>query len=135
MVKGEYSGDDTIISKPRQSKVNISNILFGLLFLTSPNLGKEIFFNKKEVIIGRDEKSDVWLDDLEVSRKHAAVVLEGKQYILRDLNSTNGTFHNGKKIREVALKYGDRIGIGKVSMKVVFKDKLIEDPVKTYEIE
>ena len=136
MVEEDYNNnnDETIISRPRESKVNISNILFGFLFLTSPNLGKEVFFSKKKVVIGRDEKSDIWLDDLEVSRRHAVIVLERKQYILRDLDSTNGTFHNGKKIREIVLKYGDRVKIGSTSMKVLLKDKLTEKPIKTYEI-
>lgn len=133
MVEDNYN-DETIISKPRNSKKNISNIVFGVLFMTAPKLGEEGFFDKKEITIGRDKKSDIWLDDLQVSRKHAVVVLDGKQYILRDLNSTNGTFHNGKKINETVLKYGDRIMIGSASMKVIFKDKLTEEPVKTYEI-
>ncbi|MCK5534907.1 FHA domain-containing protein, partial [bacterium] len=128
MIEEDYNNnnDETIISRPRESKVNISNILFGFLFLTPPNMGKEVFFNKKKITIGRDEKSDIWLDDLEVSRKHAAIVVEKKHYILRDLDSTNGTFHNGKKIREIILKYGDRVKIGSVSMKVVLKNRLTE---------
>ncbi|HET8567757.1 MAG TPA: DUF3662 and FHA domain-containing protein [Candidatus Limnocylindria bacterium] len=62
--------------------------------------------------IGRDPENDVVLDDRRVSRKHAEVRLRLGRYTLYDLQSTNGTYVNGRRIAEVVLSDGDRIAVG-----------------------
>lgn len=61
--------------------------------------------------IGRDPQNDIVLDDRPVSRKHAEIRLRLGRYTLYDLQSTNGTFVNGRRIAEVVLSDGDRITI------------------------
>ena len=61
--------------------------------------------------IGRDPQNDVVLDDRPISRKHAEIRLRLGRYTLYDLQSTNGTFVNGRRIAEVVLSDGDRITI------------------------
>ena len=60
---------------------------------------------------GRDPQNDIVIDDRPVSRKHAEIRLRLGRYTLYDLQSTNGTFVNGRRIAEVVLSDGDRITI------------------------
>lgn len=62
--------------------------------------------------IGRDPQSDLVLDDRRVSRRHAEIRLRLGRYTLYDLQSTNGTFVNGRRVAEIVLSDGDRIAIG-----------------------
>ena len=62
--------------------------------------------------VGRDPKNDIVLDDRRVSRRHAEVRLRLGRYTLYDLQSTNGTFVNGRRIAEMVLSDDDRITIG-----------------------
>jgi hypothetical protein len=64
--------------------------------------------------IGRHPESDVFLDDVTVSRRHAEVARtpEGL-YLLRDVGSLNGTYLDGERVDEVALREGAQIQVGK----------------------
>ena len=63
--------------------------------------------------IGRASQRVVRLPDANVSRKHAEIVRRGERYIVRDMNTPNGTFVNGQRIRgEVALTEGDQLRVG-----------------------
>jgi len=64
------------------------------------------------VLIGRDPGNDVVLDDRRVSRKHAEIRLRLGRYTLYDLQSTNGTYVNGRRVAEKVLDDGDRVSIG-----------------------
>jgi 2,3-diphosphopglycerate-independent phosphoglycerate mutase len=68
---------------------------------------------RPELIIGRDPDCDVPLEDASTSRRHAKLYRDaGGQFWLADLKSKNGTFVNGKEIREGILNDGDQIQIG-----------------------
>jgi hypothetical protein len=67
-----------------------------------------------ELRIGRDETSDILLEDTSVSRRHASIMREGGTYLLRDSNSTTGTTINGRQIQERELNDGDQISFGPV---------------------
>ena len=64
------------------------------------------------VLIGRDPQNDLVLDDRRVSRKHAEIRLRLGRYTLYDLQSTNGTYVNGRRVAEKVLDDGDTISIG-----------------------
>lgn len=67
--------------------------------------------------IGRSPESEVFLDDVTVSRKHAIVSrMQDKVFHLKDLGSLNGTYVNGYSTLEVQLSAGDEIQIGKFHM-------------------
>jgi pSer/pThr/pTyr-binding forkhead associated (FHA) protein len=53
------------------------------------------------------------LDDITVSRRHAEIVREGAQYILRDDGSLNGTYVNAQRVEQAVLAQGDEVQIGK----------------------
>ena len=62
--------------------------------------------------IGRDPENELVLDDRRVSRRHAEIRLRLGRYTLYDLQSTNGTYVNGRRVAEIVLSDGDRVQIG-----------------------
>ena len=89
----------------------------------------EIELQQGEFSIGRNHGNSLQLEDGVVSGEHAVIVLEPSPYmpelmdiIIRDLDSTNGTYVNGSRIQEQRLKHGDVIGIGANEFKV-YDDK------------
>lgn len=92
---------------------------FRLILLTGVGAGTEYPLEKTELQLGRDLSNDIVVNDPEVSRRHAHLVLEGDGYILEDLGSTNGTFIRGQRLAApVVLRPGETITIGeKVTLK------------------
>ena len=70
------------------------------------------------VVLGRDPGSDIFLDDITVSFRHAEVRRGGARYWIRDLGSLNGTYLNRRLIEQGELAEGDEVQIGK--FKLVF---------------
>jgi hypothetical protein len=81
--------------------------------------GPPVSLGPDPVLIGRDPQNDVVLDDRRVSRKHAEVRLRLGRYTLYDLQSTNGTYVNGRRVAEKVLDDGDKISIG--GLEIVFR--------------
>ncbi len=90
----------------------------GTPFLVVPAEGGErrVELEAELTRIGRSSEADVRLADTGVSRLHAELRLLGKEVVLVDLGSTNGTTLNGKRVQEGRLRDGDRIGIGSNSL-------------------
>jgi ABC transport system ATP-binding/permease protein len=87
---------------------------FKIVFIEGYTPGKKIELQGDEIIIGRDETADIVIPTPAVSRKHICLRVSGLNVSLEDLNSSNGTFVNGKQIKgAVEIKSGDRIGLGK----------------------
>jgi pSer/pThr/pTyr-binding forkhead associated (FHA) protein len=75
--------------------------------------GSEKDLNRDLLRIGRDPANDFVVDDIEVSRNHAKISRIDDHFKIEDLNSTNGTFINGKQITmPVKLNNGDLISLG-----------------------
>ncbi|MBL8910234.1 MAG: FHA domain-containing protein [Archangium sp.] len=70
--------------------------------------------------MGRHPNNTLRLVDREVSKEHCVIEKVGATYLLRDLNSSNGTFVNGRKVRELRLRDGDEIALG--NSRLVFHD-------------
>lgn len=68
--------------------------------------------------IGRHPESDIFLDDVTVSRRHAEVHRDGEAILLNDVGSLNGTYLNRTRIDSSSLRSGDEVQIGK--FKLVF---------------
>lgn len=85
------------------------------------DMGRVYRFTRGNITIGR-KLGEVPLSDLEVSRRHAVIEVFGRDMIfLRDLGSTNGTYHNGRKVAVSALQSGDTIGVGRSVLKLQVK--------------
>ncbi len=74
--------------------------------------GTEHAISQRTVTLGRSRECDIRVDDANVSRRHAEVRQEGATYWLVDLDSTNGTELNGRRVTRAKLSDGDRIGLG-----------------------
>ena len=70
-------------------------------------------YGKEVATIGRASENDLVLDDPQVSRRHAQVRWNGAQYVISDLNSTNGVYINGERVREAPFIEGARVQIGR----------------------
>ena len=81
--------------------------------------GKRYTIAKPVTIIGRS-KSEILLDDPEVSRRHAAIEVYGEKVVIKDLGSTNGTFLNGLSVKMSLVKDGDAIQVGNTILKMRF---------------
>lgn len=78
---------------------------------------REIALAPGENLLGREENAVVWIDDAQVSRRHARIVIGESNAILEDLGSRNGTRLRGEKIpNSVELADGDLITVGSASM-------------------
>lgn len=71
-------------------------------------------------VIGRTPESDVFLDDVTVSRKHASITYTAEGYVLTDAGSLNGTYVNGDRISSAVLHPGDEVLVGK--FRLLFED-------------
>lgn len=69
-------------------------------------------------VVGRREDCDLRIPLGEVSRKHCRLIKDGEAVKLEDLGSSNGTFHNGNRVREATLAAGDTVQIGPVTFMV-----------------
>jgi len=74
---------------------------------------KEYPIQKSAIVVGRAPGNEIVVDNLAVSGSHARIYVEEGKFVLEDLNSLNGTFLNGQRIRKSVLKQGDQIAIGK----------------------
>jgi pSer/pThr/pTyr-binding forkhead associated (FHA) protein len=80
---------------------------------------KEVQLTKERTTLGRRPYNDIVIDNLAVSGEHAAMLMNGNEVILEDLNSTNGTYVNGKAAKKQALHNGDTIEVGKYKIKFI----------------
>jgi pSer/pThr/pTyr-binding forkhead associated (FHA) protein len=72
------------------------------------------------VTVGRSPESDIFLDDVTVSRKHAEIERGERGYRIRDVGSLNGTYVNRVRVDAVDLRNGDEIQVGKYRFKFIF---------------
>lgn len=84
-----------------------------LVVLRGPNTGARFLLDDASVSSGRHPDSDIFLDDVTVSRKHAVFTREGNEFSVRDVGSLNGTYLNRERIDESVLHTGDEVQIGK----------------------
>jgi pSer/pThr/pTyr-binding forkhead associated (FHA) protein len=80
---------------------------------------KEVQLTKDRTTLGRRPYNDIVIDNLAVSGEHAVIQLSGNDVSLEDLNSTNGTYINGKAVKKQQLANNDTIEIGKYKIKYV----------------
>jgi len=85
---------------------------FSLKILQGPEQGRTFQFDRIQITVGRTVDNDVVLPDPGISRQHLSIRDKGGAYIVKDLNSSNGTLLNGQRITEEVLKPGDQIKAG-----------------------
>ena len=83
-----------------------------LVVKRGPNVGGRYLLDTPVVTAGRHPDSDIFLDDVTVSRRHAEILHDEDGYRLRDVGSLNGTYLNRERIEAADLKNGDELQIG-----------------------
>ena len=78
---------------------------------------KEVQITKDKTTLGRRPYNDIVIDNLAVSGEHAVLQMVGADVFIEDLNSTNGTYINGKAIKKQLLSHNDTVEIGKYKIK------------------
>lgn len=85
-----------------------------------------------KLVIGRKNTSDLRIPLSSVSRQHCEIRVDGGQVKMRDLGSSNGTFHNDTRVQEAVLAAGDKVSVGPVVFTLVVDGQPAEiEPVRT----
>ncbi|HEV7193916.1 MAG TPA: FHA domain-containing protein [Jatrophihabitantaceae bacterium] len=84
-----------------------------LVVKRGPNAGSRFLLDQDVTTAGRHPDSDIFLDDVTVSRRHAEFRREGSGYTVHDVGSLNGTYVNRERIDATPLSGGDEVQIGK----------------------
>jgi pSer/pThr/pTyr-binding forkhead associated (FHA) protein len=84
-----------------------------LVVRRGPNAGSRFLLDEDVTTAGRHPESDIFLDDVTVSRRHAEFRREGGSFSVRDVGSLNGTYVNRERIETAVLAGGDEVQIGK----------------------
>lgn len=87
-----------------------------LVIKKGPDAGMNFTLQSEVTVIGRHPESDIFLDDITVSRRHAEIRKEGEGYVITDTGSLNGTYLNRERIESAMLSSGDEIQIGKFKL-------------------
>lgn len=88
------------------------SLSFTIRVISGPSSGLASELTRKETVVGRGEEADLRLADDEASRQHCKFVVHGQQVRVVDLASTNGTWHNGRRVEKAELVSGDVVKVG-----------------------
>ena len=83
---------------------------------------KEVQITKDKTTLGRRPYNDIVIDNLAVSGEHAVLQMVGSEVFIEDLNSTNGTYINGKAVKKQLLAHNDTVEIGKNKIKYLIDE-------------
>ena len=83
---------------------------------------KEVQITKDKTTLGRRPYNDIVIDNLAVSGEHAVLQMVGSDVFIEDLNSTNGTYINGKAVKKQLLAHNDTVEVGKYKIKFMVED-------------
>ena len=94
-------------------------------FRGGPNDGKTLSLSGGPLVVGRGPDNDIDINDSTVSRRHALMLETSRGFIIRDLNSANGTFINRERLgdEERTLRHGDRVRVGAGKVTLIFRQK------------
>jgi pSer/pThr/pTyr-binding forkhead associated (FHA) protein len=84
-----------------------------LVVRRGPNAGARFLLDHEVTTSGRHPDSDIFLDDVTVSRRHAEFHRDGSTFTVRDVGSLNGTYVNRERVESATLNNGDEVQIGK----------------------
>ena len=93
-----------------------------LVMQSTDGVERQFAVRKNQTVIGRETTCDVRIPVPAVSQKHCRLTLDGTALRLTDLDSTNGTFHNGNRVKEAELSAEDKLTIGPVTFIIRVND-------------
>ncbi|MBA2542009.1 MAG: FHA domain-containing protein, partial [Deltaproteobacteria bacterium] len=89
-----------------------------LVVIDGPDRGRACRLTDREIVIGTDPKCDLVLSDDRVSARHLALAAVESRFVVRDLESTNGTWYEGSQITEVTVPAGSTLLAGKTALRI-----------------
>jgi pSer/pThr/pTyr-binding forkhead associated (FHA) protein len=89
-----------------------------LVVLSEGFTGRSYELKVEKTTVGRLEDNAFQIPEASVSSHHCEILLRGSEFLVRDLNSTNGSFINGEKVAEAPLKPGQILRLGQVEMRL-----------------
>ncbi len=89
-----------------------------LVVTRGPNAGSQFLIEKDVTTLGRHPESDIFLDDITVSRRHAEIRRKDGSFFVHDMGSLNGTYVGRNRVENTQLAAGDEVQVGK--FKLVF---------------
>jgi hypothetical protein len=87
-----------------------------LVVRKGPEVGERFYIDRPQIVIGRDPASDIFLNDVTVSRRHASLERIGDAVTVTDAGSLNGTYVNGVSVDRAVLSNGDALQVGRFQM-------------------
>lgn len=110
----EQESTESTASEPAPSGVDALPAGSALLVVKrGPNAGSRFLLDRETTNAGRHPESDIFLDDVTVSRRHAEFRREGNDFVVVDVGSLNGTYVNREPVDTSVLANGDEVQIGK----------------------
>ncbi len=102
--------------------------MWAIRVLNGPQTGEIFPLKEGKLRIGRSQEADIHLNSNGVSKEHLEIALVGSKIFLTDLNSSNGTFLNGTRIKGGTLKPGDKVGVHDIILEIVLLNERIISP-------
>jgi pSer/pThr/pTyr-binding forkhead associated (FHA) protein len=124
-VEAEATATLTPIEVETEEEAHIRDLEPGqacLIVRRGPAAGTKFTLDSDTVTVGRHPQSDIFLNDITVSRRHAELRREGSGYIVADLGSLNGSYVNRARVDSSPLRSGDELQIGKFRLLFLAKD-------------
>lgn len=129
----EVDGDPTIVYVPiqdrteRMSREEASSLDgvsgFALIVERGPKTGMTYLLPDGNTTVGRHPESDIFLNDVTVSRQHCRFVVDDSGLAVEDSGSTNGTYVNDARVDQATLKAGDEVLVGRFHFVVAYGDE------------
>jgi pSer/pThr/pTyr-binding forkhead associated (FHA) protein len=110
----EVEDDAAVEAGPPHSELEPGQAL--LVVQRGPNAGSKFLIDKGVTTAGRHPESDIFLDDVTVSRRHAEFERKDGKFYIRDVGSLNGSYVNRQRVDRAELANGDELQIGKFKL-------------------
>jgi DNA-binding NtrC family response regulator len=95
------------------------------LIIKGPDRGEQVPLLNKPITFGSSPSCDLVLTDKTVSRRHAMALLDGEEVLVRDLGSTNGSFIQGSRFKEITVGFGAEIKLGRTVIKFLPNEETV----------
>jgi pSer/pThr/pTyr-binding forkhead associated (FHA) protein len=115
-VEAEATATFSAIEAEKEDEAHLQELEPGeacLIVRRGPAAGTKFTLDRELVTVGRHPQSDIFLNDITVSRRHAELRRDGSAYSVSDLGSLNGTYVNRERVDTSGLASGDELQIGK----------------------
>lgn len=119
--KTQLTSSNTLVGKLSENSRDLSELEPYLVVLSGSEQGKQFKLHNHQHVLGREPAVDIMIPDPKVSRRHGILWVYNQHILFEDLNSTNGSYVNGKRVVKHKLELLDRIRLGDTYLKIDYK--------------